>query len=168
MADLSPSPLAFYLWSIVARISAFVESHLRPVIRSITVACIRIFIRCLPALTQALHFDLESAEVTFLASPQSCLRIKEATLHTQLNFTQLEDVILSVDDDSGATSSRHGRSMSMAALRTRLTKSFERTWERAWGKTQGTASIAMTANEVSGLTSLSQNVQGIISYSLPF
>jgi hypothetical protein len=164
LADLSPSPLAFYLWSIVARIYAFVEPYLRPVIRSVTVACIRVFIRCLPALTQALHFDLDYAEVTFLASPQSCLRIKEATLHTQLNFTQLEDVILSAENDFGGTSSRSARYMSMAALRTRLLKSFERTWERAWGKTQGTASITMTISSVSGLTPFtSKSVPGIDS-----
>ena len=163
LSDLSPSPLAFYyLWSIAASVYALLEPYFRPVIRSITVACMRVFIRCLPALTQALHFDLDSAEVTFLASPQSCIRIKEATLHTQLDFTLLEDVILSGVSDSGAASSTRVRSMNMAALRTRFSKSFARTWERAWGKAQGTASITVTVKEVSGLTPLSsQRVPGI-------
>lgn len=164
LADLSPSPLAIYLWSIVARIYAFVEPYLRPVIRYLTVACIRVFIQCLPALTQALHFDLDGAEVTFLASPQSCLRVKEATLHTQLHFTQLEGVILPAGNDSGAALSRGARSMTMVALRMRLMKSFERTWEKAWGKTQGTASIAMTVNDVSGLTPfVSQGLPSVLS-----
>lgn len=154
LADLSPSPLAFHVWSITARIYTFMEPYLRPVIRSVVVTGIRIFIRCLPALTQALHFDLDSAEVTFVASPESRLRLKEATLHTKLNFTQLEDVILSAEKDSSATSATRAGSMSMAALKTRLSKSFERTWERAWGRTQGTASIMMTVTEVSGLTPL--------------
>ena len=60
LADLSLSPLVFYLWLIVARIYVFMESYLWPVIHSITVACIHIFIQCLPALTKMLHFDLES------------------------------------------------------------------------------------------------------------
>jgi hypothetical protein len=60
LADLSLSPLVFYLWLIVARIYVFVEPYLWPVIHSVTVACIHIFIQCLPALTQMLHFDLES------------------------------------------------------------------------------------------------------------
>ena len=60
LADLSLSPLVFYLWLIVARIYVFVEPYLWPVIHSVTVACIHIFIQCLPALTQMFHFDLES------------------------------------------------------------------------------------------------------------
>jgi hypothetical protein len=166
LADLSPSPLAFYVWSIVARVYAFLEPSLRPAIRSITVACMRIFIRCLPTLTQALHFDLDSAEVTFLASPQSCIRIKEATLHSQLDFTLLEDVI-SAESDLGVTSSRRARLMNMTALRTRLSKSFARTWEKAWGKAQGTASITMTVKEVSGLAPSSQKVPGIYLFISP-
>lgn len=168
LADLSPSPLAFYLWSMAAGIYGFMEPYLRPVIRSVAVTCMRVFIRCLPALTQALHFDLHSAEVTFLASPQSSIRVKEATLHTQLAFTQLEDVILSAENDLGASSTRRSASMSMTALRVRLLKSFERTWERAWGKARGTASIAMTIKNVSGLTSsFSHSNPGILAISLP-
>ena len=159
LADLSPSPLAFYIWSTVARVYAFFEPSLRPAIRSITVACMRILIRCLPALTQALHFDLDSAEVTFLASPQSCIRIKEATLHSQLAFTLLEGVI-SAETDLGVALSRRARLMNMTALRTRLSNSFVRTWERAWGRAQGTASITMVVKEVSGMAPSLQKAPG--------
>lgn len=155
LADLSPSPLALRIWSMIASIYAFVEFDLRPIVRFMTVACLRVFIRCLPALTQALHFDLDSAEVTFAASPHTSLRIKEATLHTLLNFTHLEDVMSAEGNELSAASSAGRpriRSVAMAVLKARLAKSFERTWEKAWGKTQGAASVALTVKEISGLT----------------
>lgn len=167
LADLAPSPLAFRIWSIVSSIYALVELYLRPVIRSASVACMRIFIRCLPALTQALHFDLDSAEVTFSASPHSSLRVKEATLHTLLDFTQLEDVISAEEINRSSIPRTSTRSMSMAVLKSRLTKSFERTWERAWGKARGTASIALTVKEVSGLTPLSSQIEPGVASSAP-
>lgn len=151
LSDLSPSPIAFWLWSIMSRVYSCVEPHLRPAIRSVTVACIRVFIRCLPAVSQALHFDLESAEVTFAASPKSSIRIQEATFHTLLNFTQLEDAVFTEGNDTNVAARRVG-SLSMAALKMRLTKSFGRTWEKAWGKTQGAASVAFTVKGISGLT----------------
>jgi hypothetical protein len=127
----------------------------------------RIFIRCLPALTQALHFDLDSAEVTFSASPHSSLRVKEATVHTLLDFTQLEDVISAEEINRSSIPRTSTRSMSMAVLKSRLTKSFERTWERAWGKARGTASIALTVKEVSGLTPLSSQIEPGVASSAP-
>ena len=151
LSDLSPSPLASRLWSITTDLYFLVEPLLRPLVRSATVMLIRVVIRSLPALTQAVHFDLDSAEVTFSESPRSCLRIKEASLRTQLNFTQLEDVVFAEDHETKRTLVVPGRMMNFAALRLRLRKSFGRTWERAWGKTHGSASIILSVKAISGV-----------------
>lgn len=155
LSDLDPSPLAFRIWSTMGLVYSCMEPYLRPIIRSITVTCLRIIIQCLPAVSQALHFDLGSAEITFADSPQSCIRIKEATLHTLLNFTQMENAIFTEDNDTNASTRRAG-SLSMAALKIRLTKSFGRTWEKAWGKTRGAASVRVTLKDISGLGPLSK------------
>lgn len=151
LSDLSPSPLASRLWSTITDLYSLVEPIIRPLVRTVTVMSIRVIIRSLPALTQALHFDLDSAEVTFSESPQSRLRIKEASLQTQLNFTQLEDMIYAEDTETKRESVAASRMMSFAALRSRLRKSFGRTWERAWGKTHGSASITLSVKAISGV-----------------
>ena len=151
LSDLSPSPLASRLWSIMTDLYSMIEPILRPLVRSVTVMLIRAVIRSLPALTQAVHFDLDSAEVTFSESPQSCLRIKEASLQTQLDFTQLEDVIFAEDHETQRALVVPGRMMNFAALRSRLRKSFGRAWERAWGKTHGSASITLSLKAITGV-----------------
>lgn len=150
LSHLSPSPMAHALWSVVSKIFGVLEPLFRPIIRSISVTCLRIVIRMLPILTHMLHFDLDSAVISFAASPQTKLHIKGAALHTSLEFSNLDDTSFAQSEAAAAGSKIPPRSFT--AWKSRLTNSFGRTWDKTWGKAQGNASISLTVKEIGGYT----------------
>jgi hypothetical protein len=152
ITKLDPSPVINGLWSIVASIYSLLDPIFRPIFRSFFVSCLRHVIQHLPGLTQAFDFDLRSAEIVFASLPGTRLVITQATLRTALTFTQLEPALGTEELDSAAGAKRHLRSFSMAEWRSRLTKSTKRTWDRAWGRTQGFASVSLEIKNVVGLT----------------
>jgi hypothetical protein len=117
------------------------------------VASLRLLIRFLPAITQALDFDLSSAVVTLTDFPETKIVIAEAKLHTSLAFTQLEKP-LDATERKPQTREKPARSFSVVALKSRLKGGFSRAWDRAWEKIQGTIYVSLKVNDVVGLTGI--------------
>lgn len=167
LAGLNPSPMVYGLWSVVANVYSLLDPIFRPIFRSFFVSCLRHVIQRLPGLTQVFDFDLRSAEIEFSSLPGTRLVISQAILRTALTFTQMEPAVVAEELESVAGAKRHLRSFSMAEWRSRLTKSTKRTWDRAWGKTQGFASISLEIKNVVGLTRPQLESLGSYSSSCP-
>lgn len=163
LADLSPSPIARRLRDLGSYIFAWLDPYFRPIFRSFVVAFLRSFIRYLPAISQAIDFDLSSAVVTFVALPGTSITIEEAKLHTSLEFTQSESATHAEEKDTSSTLEKQTRSYRVIAWKSRLTNSFRRAWERAWDKTQGTASVSLKIGNVTG----SSGVTLLLYFSVP-
>ncbi|EGO01866.1 hypothetical protein SERLA73DRAFT_71025 [Serpula lacrymans var. lacrymans S7.3] len=156
LADLSPSPLALHICSLLSRVYSIFDPIFRPVIRFCVAACLRQVIRYIPTLTQALQFDLNSAVVTFSAIPHASVTVEDASIHAHLSFTQLQDLVPVIDHgDNHVNRTLPTRALAMGAWRSRLSKSFKRTWnrtwDRTWGKTKGAASFSLKISRIEGL-----------------
>jgi len=152
LADFAPSPMAHRLWMFVSSLYSLVEPFFRPLLRTLVVACLRLIIRWLPDITQALTFDLHSTVVNVTDIPGTKIFVETIHLHSALGFTQLEKEIYCEDEKEPKPRIFTTKSYSMAAWKGRLTDSFRRSWDRAWGQTQGTATVSLTLNNVIGST----------------
>lgn len=151
ISNLSPSPLGHAAWSFLSSIIRMLEPIFRPFTRFLLVTALRVFIRLLPVLTHILHFDLDSAIISFAVSPQTKIQIKGAALHTSLQFKNMDDEL-----QTHVSTSRNNLkpSRSFTAWKSRLTNTFIRTWDKTWGRAIGCASISLTINEISGVNCL--------------
>jgi len=92
LVDLSPSPespLALHLWSIMSNVYWVFDPAIRPTIRLCVTSILNQVIRHIPALTQALRLELESAVVTYIAIPDAQLVVEGVTLDAHLAFSHL-------------------------------------------------------------------------------
>ncbi|KAG6873749.1 hypothetical protein C0995_011568 [Termitomyces sp. Mi166 len=143
--------MAHRLWNLVSSAYAVVEPHFRPLIRTCVVAALRLLIRWLPHIISGLYFEAHSTTATFPDLPGTSVSAGTLTLHVNLSFTDLENVI-DTSKHSKPRPVRSKRSYGMAAWRKRFTASFQRTLDRAWGNTQGNASIAVKLHNIAGST----------------
>ena len=162
LADLSPTPLVH---RALSELHSLFEPYLRPFIRTAVVACLRMFIRWLPQIISQLSFELHDTSLSAPDLPGTLISEK-ISLHTDLSFTQLEKMI-----DAGSLDKRPQRlrrAYSMTAWKERLTNSFQRTLNRAWGQAQGTASSTFTLHNVKGSTGVDSSANGNLqSLALP-
>ncbi|KAG5725006.1 UPF0648 protein C3H5.09c [Termitomyces sp. T112] len=149
LADFAPSPMAHRLWNLASSAYAVVEPHLRPLIRTCVVAVLRLLIRWLPHIISGLYFEAHSTTATFPDLLGASVSAGILTLHVNLSFTDLENVIDRANH-SKPRPARSRRSYGMAAWRKRFAASFQRTLDRAWGNTQGNASIAVRLHHIAG------------------
>ncbi|KDQ64599.1 hypothetical protein JAAARDRAFT_145519 [Jaapia argillacea MUCL 33604] len=149
-SDFALSPVGVWIRFFAASVYSLLEPKLRPVLRIAFVTSLRLLIRLVPPLTQIFEFELDSAVITFAALSGASVVIKDATLHTKVAFTQLENVIFSEAKEVGPPRRRHTRFKSVIDWKDKLSNSVERAWERAWGKTQGSASINLKVHRVTG------------------
>ena len=168
LADFSPSPIAFKARQVIYAIYAGLEPHLRPLVRASIVFVLRVLIRCLPALTQVLDFELVSAELSLAELPDIQFKLRELGVSTKVVFTQVEKVAFKPRPNlSRPLHRRHSRFLSMVDWKSRLSDNISRTWAGAWGDTQGTASLTIHLNDLSAIqTSGSQNSWSL--YISPF
>ena len=159
LSDLSPSPIAFKARQIIYAIYAGLEPHFRPLVRSTIIFLLRVLIRCLPALTQVLDFELVSAELSLAELPDIQFKLKELGVSTKVVFTQVEKVAFkSRPIPPRLLHRRHSRFLSMVDWKSRLSDNISRTWAGAWGDTRGTASLTIHLNDLSAIqTSGSHN-----------
>jgi len=159
LARLSPSPIAFKARQIIYAIYAGLEPHLRPLVRASIIFALRVLIRCLPALTQVLDFELVSAELSLAELPDIQFKLKELGVSTKVVFTQVEKVAFkSRPVPPRQLHRRHSRFLSMVDWKSRLSDNITRTWAGAWGDTRGTASLTIHLNDLLAIqTSGSQN-----------
>jgi hypothetical protein len=155
LSDLSLYPLVFGFLSLLSAIYRLLEPHFRPLIRSFVVSSLRHIIHRLPGITQAFKLEVRSAEVTLAALPETNVMIEDIAFHTTLTFTELETSSGMENTEPNVGEGRHLKSFGVSNWRTRLMKSSKRTWDRAWGQTQGFASVSLKLKRVTGQTQLS-------------
>lgn len=134
----------------------FLDPYARPVFRKAVVSGLRIVIRALPALTQVLDLEIDSAVVTSpTIVPGAEFVVSKAKIHTSIAFTQLDNSKPVATAKSFAAvvqmaqaQAKHRRFASVADLNTRIKNSFKRTWDRAWGSTHVAASLLLDVHEV--------------------
>jgi len=150
LADFAPSPMAHRLRRLLLKSYNLLEPYLRPLIRTCVVACLRLFIRWLPHIVEGLTFDLESTSLTFPELPGTQISAEQLAIYARLSFTQLGAVIDTLDSTPRSFQSR--KLYGMAAWRKRLTASFQRSLDRAWGKAQGNVAVTLKLHNVTGST----------------
>lgn len=150
LADLNPSPLAWYLWQFTSAFITFLEPYLRPIIRTYVVACLQIGIQWLPRISQALSFELQSTIITLADMPGTKIAVREISLHTALALTQLEQTSDPKEVKPTPSRSHNRTSLTMESLKKRLAESFHRSLDKAWGETRGTATLSLTIGNIIG------------------
>lgn len=133
----------------------FLDPYVRPIIRASIVSALRFIISALPTLTQTIDFELDSAVVTYTALPGVELILKQAKIKTKVMLSVVENVL-----NPGAPVAPqlqsirgHRRFASVADWNARVQNSLRRTWDRAWGATQVTASLSLRLKGISATAS---------------
>ena len=149
LADLDPSPIARRLWGIVWTVTAFLEPYFRPFLRTYLMACLRLVIKWLPKLTQALSFDLHSCVVTFAEIPGGKMSAETISLHMALALTQVAQIV--VPNDEPTTSNKEaGVIQSFGFWKKGLADGFQRSLDTALRETHGTAKGSLKVSNLDG------------------
>lgn len=165
LVDLSPSPLALHLWSIMSPIYRVFDPIIRPIIRISVTSILNQVIHRIPTLTQALRLELESAVIAHTAIPDAQLVIEGATLDAHLTFSYLQVPVPHSDKSNGQGDHRlSAAALAMGAWKSRLVMGFKRTWRRAWDSTLGQTKASLTfdlmVNKVIGDTPIHSHLCG--------
>lgn len=151
LSDFAPSPIAFRIRSVIYAMYAGLEPYFRPLVRTCFISALRLLIRCLPALTQVLDFEVDSAILELEELSGVIFSLKDMVLSSKVVFSQLESVAFTQTPQPRPIYKKHSRFLSMMDWRGRFSSNVKRTWARAWGKTRGTASVSIKIQEVSGV-----------------
>jgi hypothetical protein len=157
LVDLSPSPLALHLWSIMSNVYWVFDPAIRPIIRLCVTSILNQVIHHIPTLTQALRLELESAVVTYVAIPDAQLVVEGVTLDAHLAFNHLLAPVPHSNTMNGQGYHRlSAAALAMGAWKSRLVMGFKRTWMHAWdrtlGQTKASLTFDLTINKVVGDT----------------
>jgi hypothetical protein len=155
---LDSVPILLHVLSVVRSIFRTVykslEPYVRPAMRTAVVSALRVLIRALPALTQVLDLNIDSAIITSPVVAGAELVIRKAKFHTHVTFTQLDNSKASAAKLAPLpTRAMHRRFASVANFNTRVKNSLRRTWDKAWGSTQVRAAVSLHIQEVLGVGS---------------
>jgi len=102
-------------------------------------------IRHIPALTQALHLELESAVITYVAIPDAQLIIDGVTLDMHLAFSHLLVPVPHSDTMIGQGYHRlSAAELAMEAWKSRLVMGFKQTWMHTWDRMLGQTKASLT------------------------
>ncbi|KAJ7094663.1 golgi-body localization protein domain-containing protein [Mycena belliarum] len=159
LADFAPSPMAHRLWTLFSSLYSLVDPFLRPLVRNYFAACLRLLIRWVPGITQALALDLHSPTITFADMPGAKIVISSVSIRTGLTFTQAEKAEEAAQRLKVPSLTR--TSYSVAALRRRLTYSMRRSWDHAWGQTHGCAKVELKCHDIVGSMESLANLSGL-------
>ncbi|KAJ7179036.1 golgi-body localization protein domain-containing protein [Mycena filopes] len=149
-ADLAPSPMAHRLWMLFSGLYSLIDPFLRPFVRAYFAACLRLLIRWVPGISQALALDIHSPMITFADRPGAKVVINTISIRTVLAFTQTDKPIQVAVKPVARAPSRARSSYSVGAWRRRLTNSVQRSWDRAWGQTHGSAKVELKLHDIRG------------------
>ncbi|KAI0677563.1 golgi-body localization protein domain-containing protein [Trametes maxima] len=145
----NPSRLARRaLWAFLSSVYTTLEPYCRPAVRSFFVSLLRFGIGALPALTHVVDFELNSAELTCAGLPGVKLAVGEAKLHTRVSLAYLPSMV--AVPNSKSQHMGHRRFASVADWNARVKGSLRRTWDRAWGATQVSASVTLQVKSING------------------
>jgi hypothetical protein len=140
--------MAHRLWILVSQLYSLIDPLLRPLIRSYFAASLRLLINWVPGISQALALDVHSPTITFADVPGAKIVVGTISVRTLLAFTQTEKAEEAARPSKAPPSTR--ASYSVGAWRRRLTNSVQRSWDRAWGQTHGSAMIEVKLNDTIG------------------
>jgi len=150
LSFLKPPRLAQRLWRVLASIGKTFEPYVRPLARTVLIGLLRVVIQWLPRILQALSFDLQSAIITFADVPGAQILIEEINLSSALVLTQLHPTPIPTDSSKTRKQGTEGSGSGVAAWRKRMTDSFRRSLDNAWGEARGDATITLKISNVVG------------------
>ncbi|KAF9226562.1 hypothetical protein BS17DRAFT_728145 [Gyrodon lividus] len=155
LADLSPSPLALHLWSVVSSLNSVFDPVVRPVIRLAVTAILQQVIRFIPRLTETVQLEIDRAVVSFNATPQAQLVLDNVVLKSHVSFTKNSQFRPIGDlEHPPRNQTLTARALAMGAWKSRLAKGFKRTWTRTWdhtlGQTTGSVAYDLAVQKVQG------------------
>lgn len=135
---------------LYTRIYTALDPYVRPVIRTTFVSCLQFIIRALPALTQGLDFELNSASITLSEVPGVELVLGKAKLQTSVTLSVPPTAASANNEGTQAETSRHRRFGSVVTWNARFASSVKRTWDRAWGATEVAATVSLHLQQITG------------------
>jgi len=160
LADLDPSPLAGYLWRAFTKVALALEPWLRPLSRNTVVACLRIGIQLIRAVTQALSFELRSTVFTLADIPGTQVVADEINLHAELDLVQVESLAEDLYLGSGVRCAVGKKDSvpspwtfsEVAGWKTKMSDGLKRALDRAWGTMHGTVRASFKLSDIVGTT----------------
>ncbi|KAF8663414.1 hypothetical protein AX16_000986 [Volvariella volvacea WC 439] len=151
LADFAPSPMAYRLWSLLSSTFALFEPYLRPLVRVCVVAALRVFIGWLPAIAEAIEFDLYDTALSPANMPKVQLIADTIRLHTNIKYTHIASRAPSVDTTRTPWFPISRPQYGMAILKDRLSAGFKRSLNKAWGATQVTVTLNLLFEGLNGV-----------------
>ena len=150
LADLDPSPIARQVWRVFWALTTFLEPYFRPFFRTYLIACLRLAIKWLPKLTQALSFDLLSCAVSFEEIPGTKLAAENVSLHLALTLTQVAEVVVMNDVEPILSSQEAGMIQNFGLWKKRLAEGFQRSLDTALKEIHGRADLSLKVSNLVG------------------
>ena len=143
--DLSPSPLALYIWSLISTVYRLFDPIIRPATRLIVTSILRQFIRLIPRLTETLQLEVDSAVISFNAVPEMSIVAENVALKGHVSFIQNSQDQHTRDRGSfQGSQAPSARALAMGAWKSLLASHLQRTWMRTWEHTLGSTTGWMT------------------------
>ncbi|KAH0839883.1 hypothetical protein J3R83DRAFT_834 [Lanmaoa asiatica] len=137
LADLSPSPLALYLWSVISSLYVVFDPAVRPVTRLVVTAALQQVIRFIPRLMETVQVDIDRAVVFYVGSPQIQLIVQNVAFKGHVSFAQSPQSHPIGDYVPSSNQALSARALAMGAWKSRLSSGFQRAWTRTWNDTLG-------------------------------
>lgn len=158
LADLSPSPLALYLWSVISGLFVVFDPAVRPIIRFVVTAALQQVIRFIPRLMETVQVDIDRAVVAYVGSPQVQLVAQNVTFKGHVSFAQSPQFYPIRDYVPSSNQALSARALAMGAWKSRLSNGFQRAWTRTWndtlGRMTGSISYDLVVQQVHGFIPL--------------
>ncbi|TFK23245.1 hypothetical protein FA15DRAFT_705606 [Coprinopsis marcescibilis] len=151
-AFLSPTPILNQFRRLYDGALRYLEPLVRPIARRYLVACLKVAIRVVPKITQAVSLEVLDATMTFTAIPGMKIVAKEITLAASITLNEAEQEGEVVLNEAIPVADAVNRAQGMAIWSNRLRDGFRRSLDRAWGMTQGTGKITFNIFDVEGTT----------------
>ncbi|KAJ7638917.1 golgi-body localization protein domain-containing protein [Roridomyces roridus] len=147
-ANSTPSLMAHRLWLLFSGLYSLLDPYVRPLVRKHFVSFLRFLINWVPGITQAVVLDFHTPTITFTDIPDAKVVANTMSIRGSLSFTQTEK-----SEESGQPAippSLSRASYSVTAWKRRFTNSVQRSWDRAWGTTHGSATVELSLNDIMG------------------
>lgn len=137
LANLSPSPLALYLWSVISSLYVIFGPAVRPVIRLVVTAMLQQVIRFIPRLMETVKVEIDRAVVSYVGSPQVQFVVQNIAFKGHVSFAQSPQFHPIGDYVPSSNQALSARALAMGAWKSRLSNGFQRAWTRTWNDTLG-------------------------------
>ncbi|KAL1747713.1 golgi-body localization protein domain-containing protein [Schizophyllum fasciatum] len=121
-------------WFVSAH--AVLDPLVRPYLRVYAVACLRIIFQVLPHVTSMIGFEVQDFQASVADLPGVDVSAHRVHLHTIINLVGLEPPASALKHRRKSSTPKYP-SYRLSVLHKRIARSFRRSWNAAWGHTQG-------------------------------